>query len=163
MANYTVTKSRYISSLEEARDYYQRKLARAHRVDCHGRGVTVVFEQAATHLFSVEAVGKVSPELRVRRWLSPTKFEDRKFDLERARSMDDVLIAITHFTVSVPGTANSGHEKRLLHGPRLQTGNHLRVVLRPGPGDAFTCVSAYEISHDKWMEMRRSKAAKFPP
>jgi hypothetical protein len=67
------------------------------------------------------------------------------------------------FTASVPGTGQGGHEKRMLHGPALPDGRYMRVVLRPGPGDAFTCISAYPVSRDAWLEIRRSKRAKFPP
>lgn len=155
-------RSELITSLAEAREYYARKLVGAHKVECHGRPVTIVFERGATHLFSDES-GVASAE-RVERALGGGKMEVRAFSVARARLMDSVLPAICGYTVSLPGTAPTrGREKRMLHGPRLPDGRYLRVVLRPGPGDGFTCVSAYPIQQRVWLDARRAKTAKFPP
>jgi hypothetical protein len=51
----------------------------------------------------------------------------------------------------------------MLHGPRLVSGQYMRVVLRPGPGTAWTCVSAYPVDAEQWMAARRAKSARFPP
>ena len=164
-----------IQTLAQARDYYRAELAGVRTVTCYGKRVRVVFERDATHLFSdgpderlsaeeqqawVEAI---PAELRVERRLPNGKVEVRRFSEERARLMGHVLPAISGFTVSVPGTGNRGHEKRMLHGPALPDGRHIRVLLRPGPGDAFTCVSAYPVSSEVWVAMTRAKRAKFPP
>ena len=77
--------------------------------------------------------------------------------------MDEVLRAIATFTVSVPGTGRQGSENPTLHGQRLASGEYMRVVLRPGPGTAWTCVSAYPVAARVWLEMCRAKRAKFPP
>jgi len=90
--------------------------------------------------------------------------EVRVFNVERASMMDLVLPAVSRFTVSIPGTATTrGREKRMLHGVRLPDGRYMRVVLRPGPGEAFTCVSAYPVSEAVWLDARRAKSARFPP
>lgn len=163
MANYSCALSAFIATLEEARDYYQRKLGRAHAINCHGKRVTIVFEPAGTHLYSVDAKGApIPPDLLVSRWLSPTRTDKRKFDLPRAQLMDEVLKAVEHYTVSVPGTGAYAGANRMLHGLPLPGGRHMRVVLRPGPGTAFTCVSAYTVDAGTHAAMRRAKRARFP-
>src|ERR1035438_4459381 len=46
---------------------------------------------------------------------------------------------------------------------RLPDGRYMLVVLRPGPGDAWTCVSAYPVLAYSWKNATRAKAARFPP
>ena len=147
--------------LLEARAYYAAKLVRAHEITRHDRRVTVVFEAGATHLFSVETVtGEVvCAEDRVDRSIGGGRVDVRRFSLERARLMDHVLPALSDFTVS--SSAQGGN--RLVYGPRLPDGRYMRVVLRPGPGSALTCVSAYPVAEHAWMNARRSKGARFPP
>ncbi len=155
-----------IETPEEARAYYRAKLARSHLVAFRDEPVTIVFERDATHLYSTEVADRNSlPEaLRVERLIPGARWpEIRQFSLERARLMDHVLPALSLFTVAIPGTGASGHEKRMLYGPRLSSGDYMRVVLRPGPGTAWTCVSAYTVSVEKWLDARRAKRAKFPP
>lgn len=155
-----VERSEFISSLAEARAFYSEKLARSHEITRYDRRVVIVFEREATHLFSTEP--KTSPipeeELVLRR-LGGERVEVRQFSLERARLMDHVLPALSNFTVST--SAQRGN--RLVYGPRLPDGRYLRVALRPGPLDAWTCVSAYPVSEYLWRDARRSKAARFPP
>ena len=156
-----VARSELITSVVEAREYYATVLAGAHKIQCHGQPVTVVFEREATHLFSTESAGVlVNP---VRRQIGGGRVELREFSLARAQQMDLVLRAVSLYTVSVPGSGGRGRENRMLHGPRLPSTEYMRVVLRPGPGDAWTCVSAYCVAAEKWMEMCRAKRAKFPP
>lgn len=164
-----------IASLAEARAYYAEHLAGGRRVTCHGQRVEVVFERDGTHLFSIgpptdatdeerEAfIANIPEEERVERRLPNGKVEVRRFELRRARLMDRILPAVSCFTVSVPGTGRAGHEKRMLHGPRLPEGDYMRVVLRPGPGSAFTCTSAYPVPERVWLSMVKAKRAKFPP
>ena len=165
MTDYVVIAADRIETLEEARDYYRERLAGAHAVTCYGRAVTIVFERDSTHLFSEDPKDwRVVPQsLRVDRFYGPGKVETRTFSLTRARLMDHVLRAICAFTVSIPGTGPRGGQNRMLHGPALSSGEYLRVVLRPGPGDAFTCVSAYPVSLAVWREAVRAKRARFPP
>lgn len=166
LVSYVVIRSEFIETLDEARAYYAARLAGAHHVTCHGRPVTIVFESDATHLYSRDAnEGEgISPGFGVTRAIGGGRAERRVFSVERARMMDLVLPAVSCFTVSVPGTATTrGREKRMLHGPRLADARYMRVVLRPGPGEAFTCVSAYTVTEAVWMEARRAKSAKFPP
>jgi hypothetical protein len=75
--------------------------------------------------------------------------------------MDAVLPAISNFTVSIAG--NGPGERRVLHGPELPSGHYIRVVLRKGPGDAWTCVSAFPVNRGKWLEAMMSARSKFPP
>lgn len=161
-----VERSELITTLAEAREYYAAKLAGTHRIDCHGREVTIVFERAATHTYSLEPLDSkdIASSDRVERRIPGRDVEVRRFSVERARVMDRILPAVSQFTVSTPGTATTtGREKRMLHGARLPNGQYMRVVLRPGPGDAFTCVSAYPVEERVWREATRSKRAKFPP
>src|SRR5205085_884691 len=103
------------------------------------------------------------PVVPVERRIGGGRVERREFSLERAQLMDRILPAIHDYTVSIPGTGHRGAENRMLHGPRLPNGRYMRVVLRPGPGDAFTVVSAYPVEHGTWMAACRSRRAKFPP
>lgn len=100
---------------------------------------------------------------RVVRRVAGGRIEIRAFSLDRARLLDHLLVAIERFTVSVAGTAPTGRNNRMLHGPALNDGRYLRVVLRPGPDDAWTCVSAYPVTVDVWRAMVRSTRARFPP
>jgi hypothetical protein len=159
-----VIRSELIETADEARAYYAARLAGSHDIGCCGQTVTIVFERDATHLYSTEMKGTpCEPELVVRRTIPGGRVEQRKFSVARARLMDHVLRAVSLYTVSIPGTGQRGHEKRMLHGPRLGGGDYLRVVLRPGPGAAWTCVSAYPVNVNVWREACRSRRAKFPP
>lgn len=163
--SYVVLRSELIETLDEARAYYRERLVGAHTIGCHGRRVTIVFEPDATHLYSDDP-GNVPVDLalQVARAIGRGRKEIRRFNLARAHLMDRVLPAITSYTVSVPGTSTArGREKRMLHGPPLPDGQYMRVVLRPGPGEAFTCVSAYPVTVDVWRAAFRAKRAKFPP
>jgi hypothetical protein len=150
-----------IETLDEARAYYQATLVRAHPINCHGRPVTIVFEAAATHLYSESVADwrSIPAAERVDRKLGPGRIETRQFSLRRAWLMDQVLPAITLYTVSTPGT----RANRMLHGQRLASGEYMRVILNPGPGSAFTCVSAYPVAERVWREACLSKRARFPP
>jgi len=159
------TGSALITTLAEAVAYYHANLALAHDITCRGRPVRIVFERDATHLYSVSVDDwtSIPAHLRVIRTIGRGKQETREFSLERAQLMDRVLPAISNFTFSIPGTGHKGQQNRMLHGPALPSGHHMRVVLRPGPGEAWTCVSAYRVTSDVWLACRRSKQAKFPP
>ena len=168
MASYVVIRSELIETLDEARDYYRERLAAKHRITSYGRPASIVFEGDATHLYSVGLKGEdprdLAPHERVARQISPGNVDVRRFNVERARLMDRVLPAISLFTVSNPeGGGPPGRQKRVLHGPALPSGERLRVVLRPGPGTAWTCVSAYPVSADEWLAACRLKRAKWPP
>lgn len=155
-----VERAELVSSLAEARAYYAAKLARSHEITRYDRRVDIVFERDATHLFSIEPTVDQIPEAeRVLRDLGGGRIEVRQFSLERAQLMDYVLPALSNFTVST--AAQKGN--RLVYGQPLQDGRYMRVALRPGPKDAWTCVSAYPVSKHLWLEARRSQAARFPP
>ena len=160
----SVARSELITCLDEARDYYRSNLSGVRRVTCCGHRIEIVFPFEATHLYSVELKGDLPDGAAlVTQPISNGKFEARMFRLERARLMDFVLPAISKFTVSIPGYGQHGREKRVLHGPKLPSGEYMRVILRPGPGIAWTCVSAFPVNHSAWMDAYRAKRAKFPP
>lgn len=154
-----------ITSLDEAKLYYRERLGGSHKIHQYDEPLTVVFEHEGTHLYSREPDDDecVGADQWVLRTLSPKKVEKRVFDPVRAQMMDHVLPALSKFTVAVPGNGQRGREKVLIHGPRLSSGQYMRVVLRPGPGSAWTCVSAFPVSHADWQDMRKSRRAKWPP
>lgn len=165
LARFVVLRSELIATPEEAKEYYVERIAGVHTVNCHGKPVRIFFERSATHMLSEECPPSLSipPSEQIVRRVKGGRVEVRRFSLDRARLMDRALEAVERYTVSTPGTGQSGHEKSMLHGPRLPDGRYLRVVLRPdGPGD-FTCVSAYPVSEAVWLDARRAKSAKFPP
>lgn len=160
-ASFVVIRSELIETVDEARAYYACKLAGSHAILCAGYPVTIVFERDMTHAYSDE---NGDPEAAiVRRRLAPGRMEERRFCVRRARLMDKILPSISRFTVSVWAQGARGREKRLLYGPPLSDGHHMLVALRRGPGEAFTCVSAYPVNREKWLAARRAKLAKFPP
>jgi hypothetical protein len=164
MANYVVIRSEFIATAEEARDYYRAKLAGPQMLTSDGRAVTVVFEHDATHLYSSEIKDPGSVLPRVTRRIAPGKEDVREFNLSRAQIMDKVLPAIAEYTVSVPAAGGrAGAEKTLIYGRLIPGVGYMRVVVRPGPGTALTCVSAYPVNETEWMNARRLKRAKFPP
>ena len=105
----------------------------------------------------------VIADLLVTRNLGGGRREARRFCLDRARHMDKVLPAVSGFTVSIVGQGQKGRENKVVHGPKLDCGRYMRVVLRPGPGTAWTCVSAFPITEFSYWEAMRSRRAKFPP
>lgn len=159
-----VERSELVTSLEEAREYYRANLAGVRRVTCCEKRIDVVFPADGIHLYS-ESPADPLPEgaVVVRQRIAPGRFDDRVFSISRAKLMDYVLPAISNFTVSIVGQGAKGRENKVLHGPRLPSGDHMRVVLRPGPEKAWTCVSAFPVSPQVWQEALRAKRAKFPP
>lgn len=159
-----VASSQDIETVEHALAYYAEHPAGVRRITCHGKRVAVVFERDATHIFSEAADSRMSPEerkawqdaippdQRVERRLANGRIEVRRFSLERARLLDHVLPAVSNVTVTVPGTPHRGQENRMLHGPALADGRHMRVILQPPRHgrDVFTCISAYPVSMDVW-------------
>jgi hypothetical protein len=123
-----------------------------------------VFPFNAVHIYSESAPDPL-PEgaVVVTQDVAPGRFEVRIFSCARAQSMDHILPSISNFTVSIVGQGAKGRENKVLHGRRLPTGNYMRVVLRPGPKEAWTCVSAFPVSKAAWQEALRARRAKFPP
>jgi hypothetical protein len=159
--DYVVIRSELIENSREARRYYEERLAGLHVVKCHGREVALFFESAANHVYTEERRRDVNAVALVRR-LKSGDTETRYFCMDRALLMDQIIPAVQNFTFSIPGTASTNRENRLLHGPRLRDGRYLRVALSPGPRGTWHCKSAYPIEADKWMSLRGAKTAKFP-
>jgi hypothetical protein len=166
-----VERSELITCLAEAREYYAQALAGARTVTVQRSGssqrVTILFEADGTHAYSIGIKpGEPTPsvpalvERRIPTGQGRFRVEARRFSLERARLLDEVLRAISLFTVAVPEAG--GHQKSIVYGPALASGERMRVVLRPGPGDARTCVSAYPVSQQEWLAASRLKRARFP-
>ena len=162
--------SELIETLEQARELYSKDLVGARTITCYGKRVTIVFERDATHLYSVKCDGAETLDVdeRVERVIpigqGRTRTEVRRFDLRRACLMSYILPAISSFTVSVPESGgHAGHQKRVLYGPALPHGERMRIVLRPGSGDTWVCVSAYPVSQEEWLRACKLKRAKFPP
>jgi hypothetical protein len=154
-----VEKAEDISTVDEAAAYYRAKLSGVRRVTCCGTRIDIVFPANYTHLYS-DATGD-GPT--VSQTIAPGRVDVRYFSLKRARLMDHVLPAISGFTMSIEGQGAKGRENRVLHGPRLSSGEYMRVVLRPGPKAAWTCVSAFPVSAEAYTQAYRSRRAKFPP
>lgn len=165
--------SALIDTPEEARNYYAERLGGSRTVSFQRKGktfvLTVVFEHDGTHLFSeaIKPGSIVDSVLRVPR-LVPAgrgafREEVRQFSLDRARLLDHVIRAISLFTVAVPEAGGrTGHQKTVIYGPALPDGRRMRVILRPGPGEARTCVSAYPVSAEEWIKAGRLQRARFP-
>jgi hypothetical protein len=100
--------------------------------------VTVIFEADGTHVYSESFKPEAPPfdpaELVERKIpIGGGKFrvEQRRFSLQRARLLDEVLRALSLFTVSVPEAGGrAGNQKTVVYGPALPTGDRMRVVLR---------------------------------
>lgn len=165
MPTVVVASSEEIASLAEARAYYHAKLARSHSIACGSATVEIVFERDATHLFSEDAkdINAVPDHLLVTRNIGGGKREVRKFSLERARLMDSVLPAISRFTHCTSGVGPPSRSTRLIHGQRLPCGRYMCVALRPGPGPAWTCQTAFPVVEAKYAEKCRARRVKFPP
>jgi hypothetical protein len=165
------SESAEIETPAQALEFYAVNLAGARKITCRGEAITVVFERDATHVYTegVDDTSKIDPALIIRRDVPAGRGrmrpDIRVFSPGRARLMNQILPAISLYAVSVPEAGGRpGHQKTVLYGPPLLGGgSRLRVVLRPGPGDAFTCVSAYPVSESAFLNACRLKRAKFPP
>ena len=158
-----VERAALICTPEEAKDYYRAKLVGTHKITCRGSEVKIGFLYEAVHFYSVSAPDPVPCGAQI--LTQPRKggcFEVRVFSLDRARLMDEILRAISLFTVSLPGKTQAA-QRRVLHGPRLPDGRYMRVVLQQGRKDVWTCLSAFPVSERAWLEAQRAKTAKFPP
>lgn len=151
-----VERSELIQTLAEAREYYRAKLGGVRKVTCHGHKVRLFFPVDVVHIYSsAEATGEIVTQQR----RGVGRFEVRRFDLRRARLIDEVLPAVSLFTVST--VAQDGC--KLLHGRRLESGDYQRVALRKGRDDSWVCVSAYPVDARAYLQAWNSARAKFPP
>lgn len=169
-----VDRSELITCLAEAREYYAHALAGARTVTVQRSGtiqrVTIIFEADGTHVFSDGLKDGEAPpapgelvERRIPAGGGRFRIEQRRFSLQRAHLLDEVLRALSLFSVSVPEAGGRpGHQKTVVYGPALSTGERMRVVLRPGPGEARTCVSAYPVTQREWLAASKLKRARFP-
>ena len=159
-----VTASEAIATLAEARAYYLGKLAMAHKITCRNAEVTIVFEREGTHLFSEEVpdFNAIPNEMLVTRNIGGGRREVRQFCIDRARLMDRVLPAISAFTHCTRGQGAPSRSPRLMTGPRLACGRYMRVILRPGPDTAWTCLTAFPIDEMAYRECCRASPTRFP-
>ena len=168
-----VDRSDLITCLAEAREYYAHALAGARTVTVSRGGAqqrtTIIFEADGTHVYSESlkpGESAAADQVVVRRipaGQGRVRVEERCFSLARARLMDEVLRAISLFTIAVPdGGGRPGHQKSIIYGPALPSGARMRVVLRPGPGEAKTCVSAYTVTEREWLVAAKLRRARFP-
>ena len=167
-------RSSQITTPAEAVAYYRANLSGPRTVTVQRSGceqrLTVVFEADGTHVFSVAVKpGEPAPdpadliERKIPMGGGRHRVEQRRFSLERARLMDEVLRALSVFSVAVPEAGGRpGNQKTIVYGPALPSGERMRVVLRPGPGDARTCVSGYPVSGGVWLAACRLRRARFP-
>lgn len=160
-----VARSDLITTLDEARHYYRATLVGVRRVTCYGKKISVFFDFDATHMYSEGLVDGQVPlgATVVTQQIGVAVSEVRVFSLKRARHMDYVLPAISLFTLSIVGQGAKGRETKVLHGPRLPSGEYMRVVLRPARDKTWGCKSAFPINHATYMQAWNSKRAKFPP
>jgi hypothetical protein len=161
VAEDVVESSSLIETPAQAAAYFKAHLAGAHKITCHGRPTTIVFHHDGTHLYSVAAEDPIPVDLIVDRPIARGRVDRRKFSITRARLMDEVLPAISQYTVSIPGKGH-GDRNRLLHGQRLPSGDYLRVVIDSGPGTAWTCLTAFPVSVEEWRRAQAARRAKFP-
>jgi hypothetical protein len=160
-----VVDSASITTLEEARTYYRAKLVGAHKLSCHGRQVSVVFDYDVTHTYSESPRDGILLEgaKQVTQPIKGGKFEVRLFSLARARWMDHIIPALTHHTLCSLDVGRPGQQRNKLHGPCLPTGDYLRVILRPGPKTAWTCMTAFPVTQHEWETAAKDRQALFPP
>lgn len=163
MADYVVIRSELIADSREARRYYEERLAGMHVVFCKVKNVTLFFERAANHVYTVAVESAPPGATIIKREIGKGRFDERGFNLDRARLMDHIIPAVRYYTFSIPGTSSDNRANRLLHGPQLPDGRYLRVALSPGPRDTWYCKSAYPIEAAEWRRLRSAKTAKFPP
>jgi hypothetical protein len=159
-----VASSDLITTLEEAREYYRARLVGVRRVTCHGHKIAVFFEFDTIHCYSIGVKPDAIPigAIIVSQQVDVALSEVRIFSLKRARLMDHILPAISLVTVSTEGKGAKNTRTRVLHGPRLASGEYMRVVLRKGPKDVWRCVSAFPVSRADYNAAWNSRRAKFP-
>ena len=160
-----VASSDLITTLEEARDYYRATLVGVRRVTCYGKKISVFFDFDATHMYSESVKNGQVPigSVVVTQQVGVAESEVRIFNLKRAKHMDHVLPAISLFSLSIVGQGAKGRETKVLHGPRLASGEYMRVVLRPAREKTWGCKSAFPIARAAYMQAWNSRRAKFPP
>jgi hypothetical protein len=153
-----------LTCLPDARTYYRTRLVGAHTIDCRSKRVDIVFEPDGTHLYSVavDDISTIPNTELVTRDCGGGRRECRRFDLDRARLMDRVLPAISGFTRCALDKGARSRQPVLLHGPKLQCGRFMRVILRHGPGKSWVCVTAFPVDEAAHRSASWLKPAQFP-
>lgn len=159
---YVVCRSELIETREEARQYYNERLAGAHPLACYGKRVSIYFPLGYSHFYSVSADEATTTTAdRVTQKLPGGALEVRRFSLTRARLMDAIIPAISCYSVVLPGRPS---QNRQIFGHRLPDGIYLCVIVRPTMQPLnWTAVSAFPVNAATWREARGAKTAKFPP
>lgn len=153
-----------ITTLAEAVAYYKKKLVTAHKIDCKGQRIKIVFEEIDTHTYSeeVDDINAIPEDQLIKRNVGGGKRECRQFCLDRARHVDQILPAISDFATCVGGHGGSRATK-ILYGPKMACGRHMKVVLRPGSQESsWYVVSGFPVSSEDYRKSTFSKASKFP-
>lgn len=159
-----VASSNAITTLAEAKEYYQQKLVGKHKITSRGNPVAIVFEAIDTHIYSedVDDINAIPPDQLVTRNRGGGKRECRQFSLDRATLMDQILPAISDYK-SCGGGNGGSRATRVLHGPQTPCGRHMRVVLRPGSdGSSWFIVSAFPVDVHEYRRTTFGKQATFP-
>ena len=97
-SEYNVCRATLIDTEREARRYYQDRFAGRggmRSISCYGRRVIVYFATGNNHAYTAALpVPLPLGTAVVRREISPGRFEERVFSLDRARLMDEIERAI---------------------------------------------------------------------
>ena len=160
-----VASSDLITTLAEARAYYQSKLAGSHTITCRGQSVDIVFEADGTHLFSVKVddIYAIPDAELVTRNVGGGKRECRQFSDDRARLMDCVLPAISLCTRCVIDKGPPSRANRKVFGQKMSCGRVMCVVLRLGAGKSLICITAYPVDQEAYRKASWQRPGKFPP
>ena len=153
-----------IETCAQAREYYRLILAGSHSVTSKSKAVDIVFEGNNTHVFSVEVpdINAIPEDELVTRDRGDGTRECRQFALVRARLMDSVLPAISSYDRCALGKGPPHRANREIYGPCMPCGRHMKVVLRPGPKTAWTCVTAFPVTVEDFRKASWHKPAQFP-
>jgi len=151
-----------ITCVAEARDYYRVNLGGLRRITCCGKRIDVIFPVEVVHIYSEKGVAGPGVEICTQQ-IGIAQSDVRVFSLKRARLMDCILPAISKYTVSIFGQGPKGKQNKVLHGPRLPTGEYMRVVLKPSRNKTWVCVSAFPVDAATYRQAWNASRAKFPP
>ena len=153
--------ARFISTVDDARSYYAHKLVGERTIVVGGIGLQIVFNREEIHLFT-EAMkaGEMCPPTHVVPRPGSSS-EVRKFNLERAHMLDDVLRTLTSAAVIHKAKHGGG---RMVYGPADPKARRQCVVVAPGNSGVWFVRTAYPVSGMDFAQARRyGRSARWPP